>query len=129
MSITEESRNDLYEGLTEALGKQRATTLMEHLPPRGWADVATKQDLQLLRTELTAEMDVRFAEVRAQFAEVGAQFAEVHAQFAEVGVGFAKVDVRFAELRTELHKTLRVHMFAMMAVMLTALGIVTNLVR
>ena len=101
MAITEETRNDLYQGLTKALGKQRATTLMEHLPPGGWGNVATKQDLQLLRTELKAEMDVRFAEVRAHFAD----------------------------LRTELHKTLRVHMFAMMAVMLTALGIVTSLVR
>lgn len=44
-------------------------------------------------------------------------------------VRFAEVRAQFADLRTELHKTLRVHMFAMMAVMLTALGIVAGLVR
>jgi hypothetical protein len=31
-------------------------TLIEHLPPEGWGDVATKKDLSLVRTELQMEI-------------------------------------------------------------------------
>jgi len=47
MIISEHSRHELYTRLQEALGDEAATTLMEHLPPVGWADVATKRDLDV----------------------------------------------------------------------------------
>ena len=52
MAISEESRHHLYRRLEEVLGPQEAATLMEHLPPVGWADVATKQDIGVLRGEV-----------------------------------------------------------------------------
>lgn len=52
MTITEETRYQLYKKLEAELGADDANTLMEHLPPVGWADVATKQDLALLRGDL-----------------------------------------------------------------------------
>ncbi|MCB1013436.1 MAG: hypothetical protein KDB15_17400 [Microthrixaceae bacterium] len=45
MSISNADRHDLHNALEEILGAQRANVLMEHLPPVGWADVATKRDL------------------------------------------------------------------------------------
>jgi hypothetical protein len=53
-AITERARRDLYEHAEETWGKEAADTLMAHLPPTGWADVATKTDLALLRAEMEA---------------------------------------------------------------------------
>ena len=55
MAITEESRHRLYQALEDKIGREHATTLMEQLPPVGWADVATKRDLDALETRLKAE--------------------------------------------------------------------------
>jgi hypothetical protein len=44
MAIDERARHQLYLRLEEHLGAEAATTLMEHLPPAGWAEVATKRD-------------------------------------------------------------------------------------
>lgn len=52
MSITEAERHELHQRLKEVLGPDKASILMEHLPPVGWADVATKQDLEHLRQDL-----------------------------------------------------------------------------
>lgn len=52
MAIDERSRHELYVRLEGVLGPEAATTLMEHLPPVGWADVATKRDLDLLAARI-----------------------------------------------------------------------------
>jgi hypothetical protein len=40
----------------QILDEEAADTLMELLPPVGWADVATKTDLQHLRDEIKGDM-------------------------------------------------------------------------
>ena len=57
MAITEKSRHELYRRLEEILGPDEATTLMEHLPPVGWADVATKRDLDAMEDVLRRDFD------------------------------------------------------------------------
>lgn len=57
MTISEHSRHELYTRLQDALGSEAATTLMEHLPPVGWADVATKRDLDLALDSLDLKLD------------------------------------------------------------------------
>lgn len=63
MAVDERSRHELYRRLDEVLGPEVATTLIEHLPPVGWADVATKHDLAALEER----MDFRFARVEDRF--------------------------------------------------------------
>jgi hypothetical protein len=47
MGIDERTRHQLFLRLENVLGPEEATTLMEHLPPVGWADVVTKHDLDI----------------------------------------------------------------------------------
>ena len=54
MAVDERSRHELYLKLEETLGPDAATTLVEHLPGVGWADVATKHDLDGLRRDLVS---------------------------------------------------------------------------
>ena len=56
MSITEASRFQLRTAIGLILSEEAADTLMELLPPVGWADVATKTDLQHLRDELKSDI-------------------------------------------------------------------------
>ena len=48
MSVSETRRLQLYETLIDRLGDKPAATLMDFLPPGGWENVATKDDLRLL---------------------------------------------------------------------------------
>ena len=43
--------------LEEVLGAQVAATVMEHLPPVGWADVATKRDLDIFQVAMAHDLD------------------------------------------------------------------------
>ena len=61
MTITDESRFHLHQRLAEVLGQEEASTLMEHLPPVGWADVATRRDLDHAFTHLEATFDRQLA--------------------------------------------------------------------
>jgi hypothetical protein len=60
MQIDERTRREMYEQLEAVLGAQTADALMEHLPPVGWAEIATKSDLNLgldaLENRLLAQM-------------------------------------------------------------------------
>jgi hypothetical protein len=57
MAIDERSRHEMYLKLEEVLGPEAAATMMEHLPPVGWADVATKRDLEHLAMRLEGKLD------------------------------------------------------------------------
>lgn len=37
MAVTERTRHELHEALVELMGRTHTATLMEHLPPTGWA--------------------------------------------------------------------------------------------
>jgi len=52
MSVDERRRLQLAEAAKRVLGNDEAVTLMELLPPVGWGDVATKQDLQRLEIDM-----------------------------------------------------------------------------
>ena len=51
MSVSDTRRMEMYETLIDRLGGEPAATLMEFLPPGGWENVATKDDLRLLKED------------------------------------------------------------------------------
>jgi hypothetical protein len=61
--LDERARHELFLRLEQALGAASAETLMEMLPPVGWADVATRRDLAALEER----MDLRFEALEQRF--------------------------------------------------------------
>jgi hypothetical protein len=56
MALDETARFELHETLREELGDRNGDRLMSMLPPVGWADVATKQDLERLEVRLMGKL-------------------------------------------------------------------------
>ncbi|HEY3239589.1 MAG TPA: hypothetical protein VGL92_08500 [Acidimicrobiia bacterium] len=52
MALDERARHELFLRLEEMLGPESAETLMEMMPAVGWADVATKRDLDGLEQRI-----------------------------------------------------------------------------
>lgn len=90
MATAEEKRLDLYNGLQEVLGTERATTLMTHLPAVESSDLLTRTEFNEFRSEM-AEFR---SEVRGQFAKVNSRIDRV--LLAVVGSLIAIVAALFA---------------------------------
>lgn len=68
MTVDDRSRLELHRRLSEVIGAEGADTLMAHLPPVTWQDVATKQDLGVLGADLRTQMADLRGEVRTEIA-------------------------------------------------------------
>ena len=94
MAATQSQRATLYANLVESMGEEAADTLMDQLPPSGWDQMATKEDLAGVELRLQAAFTAAVAEINAKFAETNAKFAETNARITETN----------AELRVEMHE-------------------------
>jgi hypothetical protein len=95
MSVTEESRHRLHQALDRTIGEEEATTLMEHLPPVGWSDVATKTDLDHLRTLIDGNVDHRFDLIESRFDTVDERFKEFDAKIDALDTKIDGLDTKF----------------------------------
>ena len=77
MVVSGSERHELYQTLEGVIGKRPTETMMSLLPPVGWADVATKRDLEamearinerIIRTALTVNIPAVLAAVALSFA-------------------------------------------------------------
>jgi hypothetical protein len=82
--MTEARRTEMHIGLRESLGPRVADSLMEHLPPSGWADVARQ-----------SEINLRFDMVQIQLEKIDRRFEETDRRFEEIDRRFQGVDDRF----------------------------------
>ena len=112
MASNEDDRYRLHQHLEEVLGRDDANTLMEHLPPTGWANVATKDDVEHLRVSTTHHLD----QLRAQM---------VH-EFELRDVRFERIEQRFdsfrLEMKADMERAFRMQTFAIVGLMFTMLS-------
>lgn len=82
MAVDEQRlRQSLHAKLAELVGADETALLMEYLPPVGWADVATKRDLEVFAKELRAEMAVLRSDLHSEIVELR---GEMKAQTARI---------------------------------------------
>ena len=97
--VSDRDRRDLYEVLERRLGEGPAATMMELLPPLGWADVARRSDLVSVGGEM-AGLRGEMAELRGEMAELRAELKGEMAQLR------AELKGEMAGLRAELQAQL-----------------------
>jgi hypothetical protein len=98
MAISEEARHELYQALERTIGHDQAATLMEHLPPVGWADVASRRDLALTTQNLQLKIDATEARLTALIERRIGEAVRVHV-LTSVGSVMAAVSLAFAAAR------------------------------
>ena len=102
MAIDERARHELHRKLEEVLGPEEAATLMAHLPPVGWAYVATKHDL----AEFREYMNLRFESIDQRFDSMEERFE-------------GKLDRLRGEIFEAMAKQSRATMFAVLGSVVT----------
>jgi len=73
----------MLSGLRTHVGEAVANTLMEHLPPGGWYDVARTGDIDRIETridKLEARLDDRIDKLEIRFDKLEARFDKLEAR-------------------------------------------------
>ena len=66
MALTHAQRGSMFNALAQAMGQDDAETLMQHLPPSGWDNVATKEDLRAGFAETNAAIAAGLAQAAVE---------------------------------------------------------------
>ena len=106
MVADERDRYRLQQRLEEVLGAQEAGTLMTHLPPTPWPQMATKADLLALGEHIGGRVDGledRMGGLEHRVVQLD-QRVELLGQ--RVGGGFELIDAKLGVMEERLQKTL-----------------------
>jgi len=104
MAITERDRRELFDGLEEALGPERAETLMELLPDEPASQLVTipyfQTEMQSVRSDLRTEM----ADLRT---ELKTEMADLRTEVRTEVVGLrSELRVEMSDMRSEMRSTM-----------------------
>jgi hypothetical protein len=101
VAVDERTRHELHTRAAEVLGAEHAETLMSMLPPVGWADVATRRDLDALQTTLQQDMALLRAELRSDLHDqIGTLRSDLHDQ---IGTLRSDLHDQIGTLRSDLY--------------------------
>ena len=116
MASNEDDRHRLHQHLDEVLGRDDANTLMEHLPPTGWANVATKDDVEHLRVAMTHHLDQLRAQMLHEFELRDVRFERMEQRMDE------RFDSFRLEMKADMERAIRMQTFAIVGLMFTMLS-------
>jgi predicted nuclease with TOPRIM domain len=100
MSVDERRRLELADAAKRMLGDDAGLTLMELLPPVGWADVATRHDVLVLRGDLDLLRE-DFGRLRGEFNGLRGEFNDLRGEFDDLRGEFDGLRGEFNGLRGE----------------------------
>jgi BMFP domain-containing protein YqiC len=132
MSVTEFERHQLFSWFEEHMGQERATTIMNLLPPTGWGDVATRQDLHVLETHIDAlevKLNARIETLDSNLnARIDTLDSNLNARIDTLEARFdAKLESRLGELRSDMMRTFGTWLFASQAAVIAAVTLLVTL--
>ena len=90
MDVTEFQRHEVFKWLEQQMGPERAAIMMDLLPPVGWGEIATKQDLASELGSLEARLVGQIHEAKADLL-IKLFFGMVASNATLVGLVFAAV--------------------------------------
>ncbi len=93
MAVDERGRLHLADAAKRAFGDEAGITLMELLPPVGWADVATKHDLARLELRLDAvdeRMSSRFDAIDSRSDRLEGRMHRVESKLDDMGASYGR---------------------------------------
>ena len=138
MAISEASRHEMRVKLEEVLGAQVANTVMEHLPPVGWADVATKRDLDAVqvlmkrdldRMQVLVKRDLDALQVLVRHDLDALQVLFEGRLDAQSGLFEARLDAGVSRVAAELAERLRTQTLVLCTTLIAGMGVVAALAR
>ena len=126
MSITDRQRLKLLRTLETVIGPEDAGTLMDHLPPVTWANVATvdhvssvghqtatalRGEMQVLSTQLRSEMNQLGTELRTEMNQLGIQ---LRGEMNQLGIELrSEVDQHGSRLEAAIERGFRRQILAL----------------
>ena len=99
MPVDDRTRLNLHRKLEAVLGQQEADTLMAHLPPVTWHDVATKDDVRASEVAVRAHVDAAVERLGMEFRSA---MQQLRTEFVEATNRQIKWLVTFAAAWTSL---------------------------
>ena len=125
MAISETARLDMLSGLRTHVGEAVANTLMEHLPPGGWYDVARTGDFDRIETRLD-RLEQRFDKLEARLDD---RIDKLEARFDKLETRIDNLEARLDDRIDKLAQKIDTNTRWMIGISLTyGIGILGALV-
>ena len=93
MTITDTKRFELHQYLRTHMETNMADTLMDHLPPAGWSDLARTSDVSASQLLLKSDIEAVRTELKGDIAELRAEMVDRFAAQTKWFLGFMLTNI------------------------------------